>query len=298
MSDHSSLIIDPTKLGNVDQALPHIPTLVSSPTNHPGILVFHYEQHPPHELPEYTTLHHVVPIWGMKSQAEIEANLTDCHPWRGLFGNGAAGIIPAGVNHSAVWDRSVDLTVIFLHPKFVQQITAELIRGDRLELIPKHITEDLALTQLGLLLKLELEQGNPLGRLYQESIETAFAARLLNHAVCRIQSPTNLDLPNQRLQILLSYIQDYLDQDIKLIDLANLVNLSEYYLCRVFKQQMGVTLHQYVIQQRVERAKQLLKHREMTITDIAQACGFSHHSHLTRHFKRMTGVSPSMARSS
>ena len=37
MSDHSSLIIDPTKLGNVDQALPHIPTLVSSPTNHPGI---------------------------------------------------------------------------------------------------------------------------------------------------------------------------------------------------------------------------------------------------------------------
>jgi AraC family transcriptional regulator len=47
-----------------------------------------------------------------------------------------------------------------------------------------------------------------------------------------------------------------------------------------------------VIQQRVERAKELLLQGRMAIADIALACGFSHQSHLNRHFKRLTGVTP------
>lgn len=297
MSTNQTLIIDPTKLGDIDQVLP-TPTLVSSPANHQGILLMQYDQIPAHEVPEYSPLHHVVALWGMQSQAKLETKFDDNYRWQGMFGQGAAGVIPAGMNHWAVWDRPIALTVLFLHPIFVKQIASDLAIGDRIELIPKHDTNDPSLTQLGLLLKTDLEEGHQSGLLYRESLATAFAARLLNHhAVCRVTTPSTSGLSSQRLQILLDYIHESLAQDLSLADLAKLVGLSKYHLCHVFKHQMGISLHQYVIQQRVERAKQLLKHRGMTITAIAQDCGFSSHSHLTRHFKRLVGVTPQVARS-
>ncbi|NJS10840.1 MAG: helix-turn-helix transcriptional regulator, partial [Microcoleus sp. CSU_2_2] len=68
--------------------------------------------------------------------------------------------------------------------------------------------------------------------------------------------------------------------------------ISSYHFCRLFKQSTGFSPHQYVIQQRVERAKQLLRQGQMSIGEIAIACGFSHQSHFNRHFKRLTGVTP------
>lgn len=297
MNSFKPLIIDPTKLGDIDRVLP-TPTLVSSPTKHQGILVTQYDRIPAHEVPEYQPLHHVVAVWGMQSQAKLETKFDDRYRWEGMFGQGAAGVIPAGMKHWAVWDRPIALTVLFLHPMFVQQIASDLVMGDRIELIPKHDTNDPSLTQLSLLLKTDLEEGHSSGLLYRESLATAFGARLLkHHAVCRIATPSMSGLSSQRLQMLLDYIHESLGQEIGLTDLAKLVDMSKYHLCRVFKHQMGMSLHQYVIQQRVERAKQLLKHRGMTIADIAQDCGFSSHSHLTRHFKRLVGVTPQVARS-
>ncbi|MEG4942592.1 helix-turn-helix transcriptional regulator [Microcoleus sp. F4-D5] len=75
-------------------------------------------------------------------------------------------------------------------------------------------------------------------------------------------------------------------------ELAGIAQLSPYYFSRAFKQSVGISPHQYVIQQRVERAKQLLLQGNMSLYEIAIACGFTHQSHLTRHFKRLTGVTP------
>jgi AraC family transcriptional regulator len=55
---------------------------------------------------------------------------------------------------------------------------------------------------------------------------------------------------------------------------------------------MKMSVHQYVIQQRVERAKQLLLQGQMSIIDVALACGFANQSHLNLHFKRLIGVTP------
>jgi AraC family transcriptional regulator len=291
------LIIDPTELQDVQQALPCLPTLQSGGTDNRGMLILHYDQHPAHAVPEYATPHHVLPIWGVDSQAEIEARLDD-RTYCGLFGKGACGIIPAHFTHWAVWDQAIALTVIFLHPAFVEQVALEVTNGTPIELIPKHNADDPVLSQLGQLLKLDLEAGHPSGRLYQDSIATALAARLVSHhAVCPLPSkPQACGLSHARLQVVISYIQEHLNQEIRLMELAALVGLSEYYLCRSFKQSMGVSLHQYVIQQRVERAKHLLKRRDLTIAHIAQECGFSSHSHLSQQFKRYVGVSPKALR--
>ena len=90
----------------------------------------------------------------------------------------------------------------------------------------------------------------------------------------------------------IEYVDAYLDQDLALVELAAIVSLSPNYFTRLFKQSTGFTPHQYVIQQRVERAKRLLLESKLAIADIALEVGFAHQSHLNRHFKRWVGVTP------
>jgi AraC family transcriptional regulator len=297
ISSDRPLAIDPAALNELSQILPCAPTLNSEVSNDNGFFLFHYDRHPVHEVPEYVMDYHIVAIWGAKSQANLESRL-DGQLNCGLFGHGANGIIPAGYSHRAVWDQEIALTVLFLHPMMIDQAAPDKAHGRRIEIMPKHNTEDPVLSQLGQLLKTDLEAGHPSGRLYRESIAMAFSARLVSHhSVCSIQSESMVSLSQNRVQMIVSYIHEYLEQEIRLSDLAQLVDLNEYYLCRLFKQSIGMPLHQYVIQQRLERAKQLLKRQELSISRIAQDCGFSSHSHLTQHFKRAFGVSPSILRS-
>jgi AraC family transcriptional regulator len=90
----------------------------------------------------------------------------------------------------------------------------------------------------------------------------------------------------------MDYIHTYLDQDLSLEELAAIAQLSPYHFCRSFKQSTGFTPHQYLIRQGVERAKLLLKEGKIGILEVALTCGFTHQSHLNRHFKRITGVTP------
>lgn len=99
-------------------------------------------------------------------------------------------------------------------------------------------------------------------------------------------------LPKYPLNKAIDYIHAHLEQEIKLLQLANSVGMSQYYFCRLFKQSMGVSPHQYVLRQRVERAKQLLRRQQFSIVDVALQCGFASQSHLNRHFKRIVGVTP------
>lgn len=99
-------------------------------------------------------------------------------------------------------------------------------------------------------------------------------------------------LPKHKLDLITAYIQDHLDQELKLVDLAAVVGISQYYFSRLFKQSTGLAPYQYVVQQRVERAKQLLRQQNLTIADIALLCGFANQSHFTKLFRQVTGLTP------
>ncbi len=95
-----------------------------------------------------------------------------------------------------------------------------------------------------------------------------------------------------QLKLVTNYINDRLEQELSLDELAAIAQLSTYHFCRSFKRSTGFTPHQYVIRQRVERAKLLLRERKIGIAQVAISCGFTHQSHLNRHFKRSTGMTP------
>ncbi|WP_454629788.1 helix-turn-helix domain-containing protein [Bradyrhizobium cenepequi] len=94
------------------------------------------------------------------------------------------------------------------------------------------------------------------------------------------------------------YIEEHLADDIPLATLADLVRLSPYHFCRSFRQSFGVPPHRYHAARRIERAKQLLASRELSITAIALMLGFSEVSTFSVAFHRLVGQTPSRYRRS
>jgi transcriptional regulator GlxA family with amidase domain len=69
-----------------------------------------------------------------------------------------------------------------------------------------------------------------------------------------------------------------------------------HHFARAFKQTIGMPPHCYVLQRRIEHAQQMLRNTQLPLSEIALSAGFSDQSHLARHFRRMTGTSPSLVR--
>lgn len=91
------------------------------------------------------------------------------------------------------------------------------------------------------------------------------------------------------------YLNDHYTENVTLDDLVTVSGLSAYHLIRVFRSQVGLPPHAYLEQVRVNRARPLLRAGH-PIVDVAIATGFTDQSHFSRHFKRMTGVTPGQYR--
>jgi AraC-like DNA-binding protein len=92
------------------------------------------------------------------------------------------------------------------------------------------------------------------------------------------------------------YIDSHLGENISLEAMAEMAGLSVFHFSRAFRQSTGVAPHGYLLQRRIERAARLLSRTELPLSEIALAVGFSDHSHFARHFRRLTGTTPSVAR--
>jgi AraC family transcriptional regulator len=98
------------------------------------------------------------------------------------------------------------------------------------------------------------------------------------------------------LRNVLEYVNNHLSQALTLAELAAVAALSEYHFARMFRQSMNMAPHQYVMQQRMEKAKNLVQFTQQPLTDIALACGFSSASHFSNRFKATLGLTPSQLR--
>lgn len=87
------------------------------------------------------------------------------------------------------------------------------------------------------------------------------------------------------------YIESFFTRNISLKELSELTNLSSFYLSRLFKQELGLSIHSYLLQVRVNQAKKILS-GGYSASYAATQTGFVDNSHLTRHFKRLVGVTP------
>ena len=93
------------------------------------------------------------------------------------------------------------------------------------------------------------------------------------------------------VEVVREYLEDNHAANVSLEELSRLSNLSPFHLTRVFSERVGMPPHAYQTQVRVARARDLLL-RGWPITSAAFETGFADQSHLTRHFKRVVGVTP------
>ncbi|MBD1866433.1 helix-turn-helix transcriptional regulator [Cyanobacteria bacterium FACHB-471] len=188
---------------------------------------------------------------------------------------------------------------ICLKPELIEQVAeASEIDTKRINLVNCFGKQDLQLHHIAMLLLAELQSGAIIGRLYVESLTQVLVIHLLRHysQSAQIITSENRRLTHAQLQQVIDYIHTYLNRDLSLAELADVINISPTYFANLFKQATGISPHQYVIRQRVERAKVMLTKTDLAIADIALQVGFSSQSHLTQHFKRFTGMTPKQIR--
>ncbi|WP_414584055.1 helix-turn-helix domain-containing protein [Scytonema sp. PCC 10023] len=254
---------------------------------------FELHQQPEHDTTAASHTMHTIAT-ALSSTSTAERWMDGCFQ-RELLNQGDTAIIPAGTLHRSTWRQQVQFMFVAFEPALLKQAGQEIVNPDCIELIPHFATVQDPLIQ-GILLNLkeELESGGIGGSLYVDQLKTTLALHLLRkYCTCTPRIATYSDgLPKYKLQQALGYINAHLEQDIQLADLAELLGMSRYYFVRLFKHSMGITPYQYVLQQRIERAKMLLKHRERAISDIALECGFANQSHFTKHFRQFTGRTP------
>ena len=214
---------------------------------------------------------------------------------RGTAVHGDIEIIPAGT--PGLWEiaQKDSSLVLSVSPELLNTVAEQLgLDVRQIEITNRFQVRDAQLENIAWALKAEMECGYPCGRLYIDSLAVSVAARLVRCYSSLSMEPRkqNGRLSDRRLRQVLSYIEDNLSQEISLGDVAAVGGLSISHFKSLFRESVGLPVHQYVIRRRVECAKRLLGEGKLSISQIALEAGFAHQSHLARHMRRLLGVSP------
>jgi len=211
----------------------------------------------------------------------------------------AVHLFPAQMPYAARWRQPVELLLVDVEPGFVAAAAGAEAAPRQLQLDPDASAADPFVAHAALAIAEEVRAGAPGGRLCAESLSTALVAHLLRTRATAPPRPLRRAvLARPKLDRVMEYVAEHLARSISLRDLAALVEMDVFGFVRAFKQSTGLPPHQFVLRARVERAKALLRHGGLSISDVALATGFATPSHFATTFRRLTSATPRAFRDS
>ncbi|MBD2776224.1 helix-turn-helix domain-containing protein [Iningainema tapete] len=283
--------LSPTGVAN---SLPNAPVLSSGSVCWNNILVEQY-QHPKgsrsNELPALSN-HWLTFFLGQPARLMQKR---DGRIYEAVMQAGEHTVIPAGQPSYWCCNGGIDILHIHLEPTFIAKIAeASDIDASRVEIINSFCGRDPQIQHIAMSLLTELKSPGLMGQLYVETLTNLLAIHLIRqHSAKNVNMQFCVGgLSPSKLQQVIEYIYNYLDQELTLTQLADVAGMSPGYFATLFKESTGVAPHQYVIHKRIEQAKQLLLKGELSISEVAHRVGFCDQGHLTRHMRRLLGVTP------
>lgn len=252
----------------------------------------------------------------IKSPDEIEVPSTDHHvigfqldrgnnhlvrigdlEYNGSFSPGEFLLHPANTPALYSWKSTNEAVAFSIKSAFLSRIAeeTECLNSEKIELRPIIRDRDSNIKYIACSFLNEMQNEGLGSKLYSETLATQLGIYLLReYCVFPIKlKQYSGGLSRYKLQAAVDYIQANLETKVKLNDLAKVTNTSSYHFSRQFKQSTGLAPYQYVIQQRIELSKRLLKQQDLPIVDISFICGFSSQSAFSRTFRKLVGTTPS-----
>jgi AraC family transcriptional regulator len=207
------------------------------------------------------------------------------------FDAGLMGLCPP---QSEYWIGTCDMTHVTMTISDEALMAATDGAGSRIELRLERELVDPRLRALATAVEVERAAGFPSGRLFLDSIEQALArALILGYAVRDYSLRVHRGgLSPARLRRIKELVQEKMEDDLGLEEMARTVGLSTAHFSEVFRNTTGQTPHQSLLWHRVQRAKEMLRSGEMRVLDVAVACGFKTQQHFARVFRELCGATP------
>jgi AraC family transcriptional regulator len=212
-----------------------------------------------------------------------------------LQAHGDADVIPAGLDGQWSDEAACTIFSVWIGDDFAQQTIAQLeLNSADAQLRPRFQMRDPRFQHLAWALHAELEADNASDPLYAESLCTAMVVRLVG-AASTLENTRGRLAPKTAARVI-EFIETHLDQRLTLTELAALAGLSVPHFKVLFRETLGVPVHRYVVQRRVERARALLLQGRLAASRIALETGFAHQSHMAHWMGRLLGVTPRQLR--
>ena len=206
---------------------------------------------------------------------------------------GSICMTPAGSSISAEWNDSLEIVNVCFMPEFLEKIAIENGFSTNFDLVEEQREHDPVIQHLGLALIHETSGSNPTSKLYAETITQTLAIHTLkDYSTASEKKVIKGGLTGYRLRNVKDYINDNLEQDITLTELAEVAGLSQYHFSRAFRKSTGLTPRKYLNERRIEKAKYLLSTSDLPIVEVSLATGFKTQSHFTSLFRKMTRFTP------
>ena len=192
------------------------------------------------------------------------------------------------------WTGAHRLVVIGINDDRLDEVFADELSGHNAEFAIIPSASDPILNRMLLSLKGEAELGGPGGRLYADSVLTALSGyALTRYGTIQARLRTyRRGLSTPALKRVLDAIHSRLGEDIGVRELAAIAGLSTYHFGKLFRQSTGRTVYQYVLDQRMFRACELLRRQQLNLASIGAQVGFSNPAHFSTAFRKRIGASP------
>jgi AraC family transcriptional regulator len=282
------------------EVVPIVPHVVR---RHPGLAArgvhveFHANQ--PQEYPEREPQQHNFYLHtGAAVRAEIRSPDFTGMQW---VRPGALWVMPKGSRHAIRFEGSevVEGVALAFDPARFDQMVESAGGKTTMPIVQSLAASPPKIEHLMRALDHESNQPSTHDHFGLECIATAIALSLSQHARATVlSSKTGPRLVPRQIRAVQGFVEGRIGESITLDEMARTAGLSSFHFLRAFKNTLGVTPGKYVMDRRMERARALLKGRELTIAEVGISVGFDHASHFTRAFRRAVGMAPSDYRNS